>query len=1755
MKTKNFLKVLGVLIAVALLLAVLPQQAKADAPTPDTSWYKETDDSFTLADADDLAGLAQLVNDGNTFTGKTILLANDISLITYTNWTPIGTEAHPFKGTFDGAGKKITNLSFNGSTAVNVGLFGYVWPGTLKNVSIETVNITAKEAVGSLVGSMNGSIENVHVSGVTINSTHWAGGIVGYHYGDMSSCSAINATITLTFDTSISDNGDKAGGLIGYHGEGNYAINDCTAQNVSVTGVRDVGGLVGTAQAGNVFTNCHVIDSTVTASNATFVHSNPYAGGLIGRVANATVTLQYSSAVDVTVTSYVDGFAGNLVGGPAANWVNLPVMLVHDGTANFYSTIQAGINAASAGDTVNVAAGTYVENVVVNKAITLQGAGSDNTTIVATDGNATPLTFNTNGATVKGFHITHNYTQAELDAWNFNNNGVIFYQQKNGNTLSACKVTQNRNGIYINNAQNNIIQGNTIENNRTGINLTNYVDGTQIKDNVIQNNWTLGLVYYQGTAGLPTNFDTVTVTDNIFTDNWYSEILIKNTLASPVDTGTLDVTNNTFSDDPVTYTTSADAKWNEPGFADLKPVEFGGSATMPAKPLPTLRIYGVPGVTLRYDKKTLMVGADEPYITIQSAVNDASDGDTVLVAAGTYDEENILITKGITLQGAGATTTSIAPSVTTNNCTIVVRNPSGNVTIDGFNFVMKPKVNYGSAILVTGTNIDIDSVTVTISNNIITGSNDGSKSDYGFYGQGNNAKIIITGNTINKTGDNPIVMEQQFGSTTVEYNTFYITASPDYDAYYSMAYSGKTISTPQIVQNNIFHLDHSGSGFSQAISFTTAVLNAWGGQPNDTGHYTNIQIKNNTIYTEGPYARGIGLHDRSSALGNGTITGAVVTGNKIIGEAATDSETYGITLRGDIQGAIIQNNEISKVNLGFRVQKNLDSGTTLICPSNTDFSLNKVTSVTTAAQNSDCVDNVVDASPNWWGLASGPIPGTISGPVAVDPWCGDAECSFLNPNYLPSGVSAADIQAAINEAPAGAIIVIPAGMYNMNGGFTISNPGITIRLANSAIIQNDSPCFIVNADNVTITSETIGGAKCVPTSGWDGIVVNDGKNGVRILGLEIDGTTSGGTADGIHFSGATTDFQIVNNFIHNMGGNAVEFTVAPGGTVKDIQGNLFKNNGAVAIAVPAGLDPDLNAEYNSWGQMAAPTVTDVDTDPNTHVKVFVESSGTPWANQVVAGSTIKYTVKADLKNVTGAEITLLYPSGVSISGEVVKGNTFNSENVVTTETGKIVFSGFQTPQGDQPIAAVTGEGKVLFTVTFTVPTAGSYTLSFDLATDNFAMAPASGPSNYVYADSLTGATIKAIDLPSMTSSDIQGYYLVGDQQDFHVQVANPATGGVFGETIQYNFVIADALTTDIAMLKCNSQDVELTQNGNNVTGSSVLFPMPAGQSWNTPCTVKFNTAKSYEFTVSMVDTVPESDFTLVSYTNTAVVYTKPTITAPTLPGNHQGLMQTFTVNVDNMSHMVDPISGNDITFLLHFDGLPVNATVKIGDDSPVTCTSAGCDVPVTLVAGNNELSVEVVFPANFINGTVSISLYDSLAVPYRLLQSATFTGVNVYANIASVTGTVSMQGRTYRGGVLFTLAGDFGFGPYYATSVDALSNNVAFANLASGTYTITVTQARYLDVTADLGAQIDLSSTQTIAALELKAGDADDDNNIDVDDASIVGGQYKQPSPTNGDINFDGIVNIQDLALVGSNYDVTSAIAYAGWMGIPVPTP
>jgi hypothetical protein len=112
-----FLKVAVTAFAVSALAA---------AQTPDTRWFTDARadaDTFEISTAEELAGLAKAVNDGNDFRGKTVVLVNDIDLTDWGGWTTIGTVivadnpsvsndvVIPFSGTFDGNGKIVKRLT------------------------------------------------------------------------------------------------------------------------------------------------------------------------------------------------------------------------------------------------------------------------------------------------------------------------------------------------------------------------------------------------------------------------------------------------------------------------------------------------------------------------------------------------------------------------------------------------------------------------------------------------------------------------------------------------------------------------------------------------------------------------------------------------------------------------------------------------------------------------------------------------------------------------------------------------------------------------------------------------------------------------------------------------------------------------------------------------------------------------------------------------------------------------------------------------------------------------------------------------------------------------------------------------------------------------------------------------------------------------------------------------------------------------------------------------------------------------------------------------------------------------------------------------------------------------------------------------------------------------------------------------------------------------------------------------------------
>jgi nitrous oxidase accessory protein len=135
-----------------------------------------------------------------------------------------------------------------------------------------------------------------------------------------------------------------------------------------------------------------------------------------------------------------------------------------------YSSISAAVKAANSGDTIVVGPGTYVENVVIDKPLTLRSLdGAQATIIKASDASKEVVLLASPGITVDGFTVTGG------------NDGVAFGH------VSDCVFTKsvvngNVFGVYLSGATSNLVSNNNLNDNGFGI----YLDGSS--GNKLSNN-------------------------------------------------------------------------------------------------------------------------------------------------------------------------------------------------------------------------------------------------------------------------------------------------------------------------------------------------------------------------------------------------------------------------------------------------------------------------------------------------------------------------------------------------------------------------------------------------------------------------------------------------------------------------------------------------------------------------------------------------------------------------------------------------------------------------------------------------------------------------------------------------------------------------------------------------------------------------------------------------------------------------------------------------------------------------------------------------------------------------------------------------------------------------------------------------------------------------------------------------------------------------------------------------------------------
>lgn len=253
-------------------------------------------------------------------------------------------------------------------------------------------------------------------------------------------------------------------------------------------------------------------------------------------------------------------------GGPAPESRNILTV----GAGKQYSRIQDAINASGDGDTVEVHSGTYRENVVVDRKLTVRGIGMP---VIDAGRLGDGITVSADGVTLEGLSVIN------ARGGFLGYSGIMVYSSSNiirNNSISLCDK-----GIELYEACSNLIEANIIEeNDDNGIYLLSGCDENTISGNRISRNGGDGIHVYESSRNLIfSNLIADSIGDDAYDD--YNATELGTADANRWDDGSR---GNYYSDNPCTDS-------NRDGICD-SPYAIPGGDSVDRYPLAS------PGVTV-----------------------------------------------------------------------------------------------------------------------------------------------------------------------------------------------------------------------------------------------------------------------------------------------------------------------------------------------------------------------------------------------------------------------------------------------------------------------------------------------------------------------------------------------------------------------------------------------------------------------------------------------------------------------------------------------------------------------------------------------------------------------------------------------------------------------------------------------------------------------------------------------------------------------------------------------------------------------------------------------------------------------------------------------------------------------------------------------------------------------------------------------------------------------------------------------------
>ncbi len=480
-----------------------------------------------------------------------------------------------------------------------------------------------------------------------------------------------------------------------------------------------------------------------------------------------------------------------------------------------YDTIQEAIDAASDGDTVRVAAGTYEENVVIDKSLTLEGAQagvdargrSGAETIIEADDDAIGISIISaagrvvviDGLTVQNALHAISTPEPEpmadiiivrnLRALNTGDFGISLTFTKE-TTVEYCYVEGARIGINAGALEPfpptvATFRNNEVVNVRYGITgylVDSLIEGNLVRDfpdegtgisgqflnTDIKNNTVTG---YDDGAGISFAWhygrklcENVAVEGNTLTGNYIGLYVF--------DTQT-ELTGITVNFNNISGN-SRYGVWNEGGETLDATRNWWGHVSGPGRAGPgegdrvSTKVLYSPWLGAEPGSEPMTWGVD-PTGLIQEAIDKAAAGDTIIAAEGKYEEE-LTITRSLTLRSAhGEEVTAIVGSVSIEleAGTVLFGADKAGFTVDadGGDFAIWLSIDNGSEL--------------TITDNSLTGAAAGISTRDGLL---HNGTIIIDYNEIHEN-DYGIYLESVQGGSTVLINYNGLAQNEDFGVY------------------------------------------------------------------------------------------------------------------------------------------------------------------------------------------------------------------------------------------------------------------------------------------------------------------------------------------------------------------------------------------------------------------------------------------------------------------------------------------------------------------------------------------------------------------------------------------------------------------------------------------------------------------------------------------------------------------------------------------------------------------------------------------------------------------------------------------------------------------------------------------------------------------------------------------------------------------------------------------------------------